>query len=118
MPANVDTVKPSLRKILADSHISAVAIVVLLFWSLESLFLSVGFPLYLAAGSLFCGFITRSPVPRTLPDRDVLNAVFWYLVYAFIYFVAASLLSQWVHGEGPFRTLGKYRIRLARRNHA
>jgi hypothetical protein len=118
MPANGDTVRPSLRKILADSHISAVAIAVLLFWSLESLFLSVGFPLYLAASSLFCGFITHSPVPRTLPDRDVLNAVFWYLVYAFIYFVAASLLSQWVHGEGPFRTLGKYRIRLARRNHA
>lgn len=118
MPANGDTVKPSLRRILADSHISAVAIAVLLFWSLESLFLSMGFPLYLAASSLFCGFITRSPVPRTLTDRDLLNAVFWYLVYAFIYFVAASLLSQWVHGEGPFRTLGKYRIRLARRNHA
>lgn len=28
--------KPSLRKILADSHVSAIAIAVLLFWSLDS----------------------------------------------------------------------------------
>jgi hypothetical protein len=114
-------VKPSLREILVDSHISAVALVVLLFWSLESIYHALWDPLFRAASFLITAlaildipYFSSSPA---LTDRRMLIITFLNLFYAFLNLAAAWLLSRWVYGMGPLHSLSKYHARLARRNH-
>lgn len=121
MPTNGERVKPSLREILADSHISAVAIAVLLVWSLDAVFRALWGPLSRAASFLFTAvaildipYFSRTP---TLADRAMLITTFSYLFSAFINIAAAWVLSRWVYGVGPLRSLSKYRTKLPRRNH-
>src|SRR5712691_1302616 len=121
MPIVGESVKPSPRKILAESHISAVAIAVLLFWSLESAFRALWGPVSRAAGFLFTA-VAILDIPYfshtlTLEDRSMLIITFLYLLSALIKLAAAWLLSRWVYGAGPLCSLSKYRMRLARRNH-
>ncbi len=122
MPTSGEAVRPSLRKVLADSHVSAVAVAVLLFWSLDSAFWALWGPLYRAASFLFTA-VAILDIPyfsRTLTfaDRSMLFVTFLYLFYSFAYLAAAGLLSRWVYGTGPFRSLSKYyRTGLPRRNH-
>jgi hypothetical protein len=121
MPTSGESVKPSLRKILADSHISAVAIAVLVLWSLDSAFWALWGPLSRAVSFLFTAlavldipFFSRT---LTITDRVTLFITFLYFFNSFVYLAAAGLLSRWVYGMGPLRSLGKYRTRLARRTH-
>ena len=110
--------KSSLRKGLADSHISAVATAVLLVWSLESVFRASYWILgtailYMPYLSVTFGFAGRpNPV-----ERLNLIVTFSYLFRALSSFAAAWLLSHWVYGEGPFHRLTKYRTSLERRSH-
>jgi hypothetical protein len=106
-------VNHSLRKILADSHVSAVAIAVLLFHSLDYAFWVLWHPISVA-------MIAFPSFPRTLlvPNRLTLFISFSYLFGSFVSLAAAWLLSRWVYGMGPLRSLSKYRAVLARRNHA
>jgi hypothetical protein len=121
MQTSGESVKPSLRKILADSHVSAVAIAVLLFWSLDSAFWALWGPLSRAA-SFFFTAVTILDIPYfsrtlTIRDRFTLFATFLHLFNSFVYLAAAGLLSRWVYGMGPLRSLSKYRTILARRTH-
>jgi hypothetical protein len=108
MPASGETVNPSLRKILADSHVSAVAIAVLLYRSLD-------YAIWVLWGPLSLGIFTFPNFPRA--DRFTLFTTFSYLFYSVVCLAAAGLLSRWVYGMGPLRSLSKYRTMLARRNH-
>jgi len=112
-------VKPSLRQVLADSHISAVAIAVLLLWSLDAGFRALWGPLFRAVGLLFTG-VAIMGIPYFsfgIADRLNLITTFSYVFGGITRLAAAWLLSRWVYGVGPLRSLGAYRSRLARRNH-
>jgi hypothetical protein len=116
-----ERVKPSLRKILADSHVSAIAIAVLLFRSLDSAFWALLGPLSPAAIFLFKA-VAILDIPYfsrtlTVSDHLTLYVALSNLFNSFIYLAAAVLLSRYVYGMGPLRSLSKYRSRLARRNH-
>jgi hypothetical protein len=121
MSTSGESVKPSLRQILVDSHVSAVAIAVLLFLSLDSAFWALWLPLSPAANFLFTAMaildIPYHSRTLTLTDRFSLFIAFSYLFNCFVYLAAARLLSRWVYGMGPLRSLSMYRTRLARRNH-
>ena len=112
---------PSLRKILADSHVSAIAVAVLLFRSLDSAFWALWGPLSPVGNFLFKAVaildIPYSPRTFTITNRFTLFITFSYLFNSLVCLVAAGLLSRWVYGMGPLRRLSKYRTILARRNH-
>jgi hypothetical protein len=114
------SVKPSHREILADSHIPAVAITVLLFWSVESGLKALLRP-FLRAVDFFPTAVAIRGVPYSGPngiqDRILLTTTFVYLFDAVVSLFAAWLLSRWVYGVGPLRCLSKYRTRLARGDH-
>jgi hypothetical protein len=121
MQTSGECVKYSLRKILADSHVSAVAIAVLLFWSLDSAFRALLGPLFRAVSFLFTA-VAILDIPyfsRTLTfiDRVTLFITFSYLFNSLVCLTAAGLLSRWVYGLGPLRSLTKYRTKLVRSNH-
>jgi uncharacterized membrane protein len=121
MPPHGESVKPSLREVLAASHIAAVAIAVLLLWSLDSVFRALWDPVSRAATFLFTA-VAILDVPYyshtlTAADRLTLITTFAYLFSAFIDLTAAWLLSHWTYGVGPIKSLSKYRVRLAGGNH-
>jgi hypothetical protein len=122
MPTGGERVKPSLRKTLADSHVSAVAVAVLLFRSLDSAFWALLGPLSPVANLLFkaVAILDIPYLPRTftITNSFTLFITFSYLFNSLVYLAAAGLLSCWVYGKGPLRSLSQYRIRPARRNHA
>jgi hypothetical protein len=114
-------VKRSLREILADSHIAAVAIAVLLLWSLNSGFQALRDPVPRAAS-----FSVEAVAIRGIPfgsremffsDWIMLIPTFAYLLGAATSLGAAWLVSRWVFGAGPLTSLSKYGPRLARRKH-
>lgn len=115
------TVMRSLRKSLADSHVSAVAIAVLLFWSIEMGLRSLWGPLYRTASFLFTA-VAILDIPYVAWDathvRYVLFTSLWYFFYALVSFCSAWHLSLWVYGTGPLRSLSECRTRLARRDRA
>ena len=113
--------KHSLREILAESHVAAVAIAVLLYWSLYWGFIALWSPLTRAANFLFTAIAIRD-IPYfsptfTIADRYELSTTIAFLFNAFVCLAAAWLLSRWVDGTGPLRSLSKSGKRLARRNH-
>jgi hypothetical protein len=124
MPTSGENVKPSLRGMLADSDVAAVAIAVLLFWSLHSAcwsLLGLSGPLSRAAEfSITAVAIHGIPYSsRTLDVTDLFTFfnTFAYLFYSLAYMAAAWLLSRWVYGVGPLRSLSQRSTRLARRSH-
>lgn len=113
--------RTSIRQILADSHVSAVAIVVLLIWSVDFLLNAVWDPVlqavsYLAAAVAILGLPT--PPLFTFARRTILITSVSYVFDAFVSFAAAWLLARWIYGAGPLSSLKYYRERLARRSHA
>ena len=115
-------VRPTLREILADSHISAIAIVVLLLWSTISVFRASFWPSIRIAEYLFTAVAIRG-IPFAGPfsvvaERLMLLGRVGYLFNAFANSSAAWLLARWVYGEGPLRCLSRYRPRVSRRGNA
>jgi hypothetical protein len=114
-------VKPSVREILAGSHIAAIAIAVLLLWSIEWGFRALWSPLPRVATFLVTAVAIRGipyfPSTLTGADRAMLVSTLFYLFGALACIAAAWLLSRWVYGVGLLRSLSKYRVRLTRRNH-
>ena len=111
--------KPSLRQLLADSHVAAVAIAVLLFWSVQWGVQALWVPLFRAIDFLMTAIVTRE-IPYfsvSLADCLIRLNTFFYLFYALISFAIAWVLSRWVYRNGPLRSLSTYRIRLKRSNH-
>jgi len=114
-----ETVKPSFRQILADSHVAAAAIAVLLFSSLDSAFWALWGPLRRAADFLITA-VAILDVPYVSQNFTVADRFFWFVTLlhffnSLVYLVAAELLSRWVYGMGPLRSLSKYRTSLAGR---
>ncbi len=111
------SVSSSFREIMAESHIAAISIAVLLVWSLTLGLQALWSPLWRAAGFIFTAVaILNIPYDTfTHNDRLMLLHTFTYLFTAFIYLAAAWVLSRWAHGMGPLRSLSKFRTRLARR---
>jgi hypothetical protein len=110
-------VKTSFRETLSASHISAVAIAVLLLWSLDSGLQALWAPLpgaidYLATSVAILGI----PQISIASDPTLVFAMF-ELLNSPTCFAAAWLLSRWVYGVGPLHSLGKYRASLAWRRH-
>jgi hypothetical protein len=113
--------KIQLRQTLADSHVAAVAISVLLFWSI-----SWAVPAFWGPFLCLFEFLATAVAARDISVSSAkLDAADWvmlmntcfFFVNAVITFAAAWLLSRWVYGEGPLRSLRRYRGRLARRSH-
>jgi hypothetical protein len=119
MPSEGQSVKASLRGTLAESNVSAVAIAVLLFWSLHWGILALKGPVFSALDwivtAIAIGGIPFRDHGFTFSDRIFLATTFAYLFYSLLSFTAAWLLSRWIFGAGPFRSLAKYRPRVARR---
>ena len=113
--------RPSLHEILADKHIAAVAIAVLLLGTLDGTFRALWGPLSSLAGFLFTA-VAILDIPYFSPaltraDRLLVVSTLLYLSGAVISFSAAWLLSRWVFGVGPLRNLSAYRARLTRGSH-
>lgn len=110
----------SLRRALIDSHISIVAIAVLLVWSLNSVARALD-RLWLPATDYLATVIATLSFPDSpysFGDRVALSLTLWYAFEAIAAAVTAWLLSRWAFGLGPLRTLRGYRTRLLlRRNH-
>ena len=112
--------KVPLRQLLGDSHIAAVAIAVLLLRSFELGVRSLGQPLFLLGG-FFVNVVAVRDIPSgtfTLGQWLTLMPDLLSFVGSCITFGAAWLLSRWVFGMSPFRSLTDCRATIARRNHA
>lgn len=114
-------VKRSWADILAESHVAAVAIALLLAWSLEAAFTAVWGPLSHLLSYLMTA-VAILDVPyfsRTLTTMDRLELLLAAseLFYAFVYLAAACLLSGCVYGMGPIRSLSQYSAIIRGRNH-
>jgi hypothetical protein len=122
MPAIGARVKPSLRKILADSHVAAAAIAVLLIWFADLLFRALWDPITLA-GNFFFTAVAIFDIPyisqtRTPFDFSLLFNTLTSLFFSLASVFAAWLLSRWIYGVGPFASLKGVHARLTRSNHA
>lgn len=105
----------SLSRVLAESYISAVAIAVLLLWTLDWGVRGLWTLVVPAAD-----FVVNAIAIRGIPFVRV--HVIWtftvlYLLSSFLSLAAAWLLSRWAYGVGPLRSLTDCR-RPHRRNHA
>jgi hypothetical protein len=120
MPTDADGVTSSLRKVLADSHVSAVAVLVLLVISFGRLFLALLVPLSRVLDLLLTAIAVQGlpSVSFTIADRILLTTTLTSLFKAFTGFAAAWLLARWVHGVGPFGCLTTLRAAWPRRNRA
>lgn len=113
--------KRSLREILADSHVAAIAVAVLLLWFLDGAFRAVWTPGSRVVSFLFTA-IAIFDIPYfsptlTIADRSILIMAFSYLYSAIVSLSAAWLLSRWVYGVGPLRSLTGYRDKLIGRKY-
>jgi hypothetical protein len=122
MPSGRTIVNPSLREVLAESHIAAVAIAVLLVWSLEWLLDALWIPFF-RVGEFVINAIAILGIPYDSHVFDFADrqTVFFSLFYCFLALTAiatAWTLSRWVYGIGPLKTLREYHKKFVRRSHA
>lgn len=115
--------KSSLRDALAESHVSAVAVALLLLFSFGSLFRVLESLFFRIAGSALVAAVVMlgPPYPtRALAthNRLVLIGGISPLLFAVFSLAAAWLLSRWVYRAGPFRSLARYRTFLRMGDHA
>jgi|SRR5215469_5543298 len=101
--------KRSLREVLADSEVAAVAIAVLLLWGFDAAFRSLWEPVLRLGVFLFTAIAIRG-VPYyssglTIEDHLKLIVTLDLVYKAIVCFAAAWGLSRWVYSEGPFRSL-------------
>jgi mannose/fructose/N-acetylgalactosamine-specific phosphotransferase system component IIC len=106
----------SLSQVLAESHISAVAIAVLLLWTFDWGARCL-WTLVVPAADFVVNAIGINGIPYAhIPVIWTFTVL--YLISSFLSLAAAWLLSRWVYGVGPLRSLTEYRRRSNRRNHA
>ena len=101
--------KGRLRKVLADSHVAAVTIAVLLMWMLDATFRGLWDPAYDLGAFVFTGIaiwdIPYIPPTLMVADRLMLITTGYFVYSAVVCFLAAWFLSRWVYGMGPLRSL-------------
>jgi hypothetical protein len=103
--------KLSLRQVLAESHISAVAIAILLIWSFNSAVEALWEPFFSAVSYLITAIailgLPYIPPQFTFSQRGMLVKSCFLLLNALTCFASAWLLSRWVYGSGPLGSLWK-----------
>jgi hypothetical protein len=121
LPA-AENMQNSLRKTLIDSHVAAIAIAVLIFTCVAEAFFAVWYPVERFLSSLLTAVATGDIpyIPRAVDALTRVNllAAFTQLVSALSVLAAAWLLSRWIYGTGPLRSLGAYQGKLSRKTHA
>jgi hypothetical protein len=109
----------SIRETLAESHISAVAIVVLVLWSITAGCSALSEPLCRVATFLFTAVAIEGVAYSSTSMNAWGRVMYWNLFSnlrgGLICLAAAWLLSRWTLGAGPISSLGKYRELLTRR---
>ena len=113
--------KPSLRETVANTHIAAVTIAVLLLWSLDDELHVLWEPIqriliYLFTAVAILDIPYHSPVPGIVAQISLVTTTL-YMLSAFTTFISAWLLSHWVYGVGPIRALTQTRNKLRKDNH-
>jgi hypothetical protein len=116
------TAKRALRQVLTDSQVAAVSIALLLLWSLDAVFRGLWDPAY-RLGAFLLTAIAIWNIPYLSPgvtaaDRFMLISAFYFLYSAIACLAAAWLLSRWVYGTGPLRSLIVCGSKLTGRKHA
>jgi hypothetical protein len=112
----------ALRQTLADSYIAAVTIAVLVLWALGSICRGLweslhDYGAFVLEAIAIWGIPYISPKP-TLTRQLMLIFTVYFLYSAIVCVSAASLLSRWVYGMGPLRSLAACRTRLLGRRDA
>lgn len=104
--------KRSLRQALVESHIAAVTIALLLLWSLnnfvDALWKELPRTIEFVVTVVAIRDIPYSARTFTVAAGLELMVVGHYLYFALACFFAASVLSHWVYGAGPLRSLFRY----------
>jgi hypothetical protein len=113
--------KPTLRETVANTHIAAVAIAVLLLWALDDEFQVLWEPIqrifiYLFTAVAILDIPYHSPVPGMVAQISLLTTTL-YMFSAFTNFISAWLLSHWVYGVGPIRALTQTRNKVRKDIH-
>ena len=113
--------KRRVRNVLADSHIAAITIAVLLLWSVDWVFQAIWGPFarlaeYLITAVAIMGIPFAGPIHGA--DGIMLFVTTSYLFSASVSFTAAWLLARWVYGEGPIRSLSRYNPTILRKSDA
>jgi len=115
-------VRPSLRRVLAESHIAAIAIAVLLVASASWAFPILWNPASEGIGEWYeyarADYTDAAFFFRHYGFNTLWQSIPIFLPEAIAYFVAAWILSQLVYGVGPFRALIAHRERLTRNKNA
>lgn len=110
--------KPSHREVLATSHIAAVAIALLLCWSLGDAISSLAGPFIRTTEFLITAvaILDMPYIPPTLTfaDRVILIKTLSNLCAATVSFLAAWFLSRWAYGVGPLSSLAGYCNKIIR----
>ena len=115
-----EIVKRSLREALAESHVAAITIAALLLWAVDSLFHALWAPLPGVVVYLFTAIAIRDipyfSYPLGAGERSTLILTTSYFLTTTVSLAAAWILSRWIYGLSPLRSLGQYRPRLSRRS--
>lgn len=105
---------PSLRTVLAESHVAIVAIVMLVFGSIACLCQLVWFPFSRVPNFLSDVFVFFPGVQyadiqyaysRDLRSIFGLQPFFLFVGVAIVYLIAAWVLSLWIYAAGPIEAL-------------
>lgn len=106
--------KRTLRCALADSHIAAIAILVLWLWCIKT-----AITLWLDRLTfLFLSRHSAQAFDRSLRIAEARVAGWDVLLTLFVGITGAWLLSHWTYGVGPLSALNAYWQRASRRNRA
>ncbi len=108
----------SLRDVLAESHIAAVAIAILVFWALVAAIRGI-LPLIVHAVAYLFTAVAILDVPSFsvgLYERILVLKMCYGLFGASVTFAVAWLLSIWTYRVAPFQALSNCRSGLLRRN--
>lgn len=122
MPTQVTGTVRHIRETLVAAHISAVAVAVLVFFSLDYAVRALAEPfpsvVTFVATAVAIGGMPYMPHRTSLADQFLLIPTSFDLFLATANLAAAWLLSRWAHGAGPLSYLKQYGPLLARRKHA
>jgi hypothetical protein len=115
------SLKPSLRAVLAETHVADLAIAWLVLRALESAFWVVWPPIGRATGFVFMA-IAIMDVPYHSSTLDLVGRVELLemsrsLISALAAAASAWVLSRWMYGVGPIRSLSMSCKRLRRSSH-
>lgn len=112
--------KPSLRDVLRSSHVATATIVILFITAIECTWEFLSIPVSRAALFLF-NTVAILDIPYhafSITDRIDIAVGLVYAAAALANIFAAWILSCWVFGMGPLRSLGGSLYKLRRRDRA